>query len=427
MKIKTKGVKGWLTMPVTDCTGYRATELRLEHDDVVTLSRMDKDRLYATVSQLSGRVRSDHAFDLFPYQRAAINGLLPPRIDGSVVCFSGTLETMTRKEAKDEAEELGAKVSGSVSAKTDILVHGPGAGSKRSKAIQLGIRCMTEDEWNALVSKTIDATAAERQVKIRPLDLSTVLKHAFLSGFVAARQISPADTTDGNIHWTEYEPYEPGPYTRVKAVLDDALEFEKNQREKHKKAKLADGAEAGAIKFMEKIEGFHSGGPFKTPTERFFPNSVEVQYVGPTRTGRWSSKMPLRSQEPRGPVEGNPPAKDDPTTFIFMTPKRHGKTEAARKAMLSADLSDIEKRVMAHLNVSSAELARERLSRQAAVFEQRQKDFNRALNDMLGSVLRKVISKNITEYMDSLQTSSDEEGCGAAWAGMKYTNSAQKG
>ena len=70
---------------------------------------------------------------------------------GRTVVFTGTLETMTRSEAKARAESLGAKVSGSVSARTDYVVAGPGAGAKGKKALELGVTVLSETEWREMI------------------------------------------------------------------------------------------------------------------------------------------------------------------------------------------------------------------------------------------------------------------------------------
>jgi len=72
---------------------------------------------------------------------------------GKTIVFTGSLETMSRDEAKAQAERLGARAAGSVSARTDLVVAGPGAGSKLKKAEELGIRVIGEQDWAAIVSQ----------------------------------------------------------------------------------------------------------------------------------------------------------------------------------------------------------------------------------------------------------------------------------
>lgn len=85
--------------------------------------------------------------DILPAERPAQES----PVAGKTVVFTGALERMTRAEAKARAEALGAKVAGSVSARTDYLVAGPGAGSKATKAAELGVTVLDEGEWLALI------------------------------------------------------------------------------------------------------------------------------------------------------------------------------------------------------------------------------------------------------------------------------------
>lgn len=83
---------------------------------------------------------------------AYVSNVRASEVSGQTVVFTGTLETMSRDEAKAQAEALGAKVSGSVSARTDLVVAGTAAGSKLKKAAELGIRVVDEMGWQAIVN-----------------------------------------------------------------------------------------------------------------------------------------------------------------------------------------------------------------------------------------------------------------------------------
>jgi DNA ligase (NAD+) len=133
--------------------------LKLAKDDAETKEEMDAlDQIGDTV------IESLHDYFAEAHNRRRVERLADqvrihdaekPRADsavaGKTVVFTGTLEQMTRDEAKASAERLGAKVSGSVSKKTDYVVAGPGAGSKLTDAKKLGVKVLTEDEWAKLI------------------------------------------------------------------------------------------------------------------------------------------------------------------------------------------------------------------------------------------------------------------------------------
>jgi DNA ligase (NAD+) len=114
-----------------------------------------------------GPVVAEALVDFFhePHNREALDDLLlevrpKPFVSdarqtewsGKTIVFTGSLETMSRDEAKAQAERLGARAAGSVSAKTDLVVAGPGAGSKLKKAEELGIRVIGEEDWARIVA-----------------------------------------------------------------------------------------------------------------------------------------------------------------------------------------------------------------------------------------------------------------------------------
>lgn len=107
--------------------------------------------LVTTFAQEAERASIDRLAAHLQIEAVAAPASADSPVAGKTVVFTGTLEKMTRAEAKARAEALGAKVAGSVSKKTDLLVAGPGAGSKAKKAADLGIETIDEDGWLALI------------------------------------------------------------------------------------------------------------------------------------------------------------------------------------------------------------------------------------------------------------------------------------
>jgi DNA ligase (NAD+) len=133
--------------------------LKLAKDDAEAKEEMDAlDQIGDTVIESLGEYFAE-AHNRRRVERLAaqveIREAEKPRTDsvvaGKTVVFTGSLEKMTRDEAKASAERLGAKVSGSVSKKTDYVVAGSGAGSKLTEAQKLGVAVLTEDEWVNLI------------------------------------------------------------------------------------------------------------------------------------------------------------------------------------------------------------------------------------------------------------------------------------
>ncbi|WP_378948272.1 NAD-dependent DNA ligase LigA [Paracoccus sp. R86501] len=103
--------------------------------------------LVTTFSQPAERDGIDRLLSQLTVQPVAATASAQTEVSGKTLVFTGTLERMSRAEAKAKAEAMGAKVAGSVSAKTDLLIAGPGAGSKATKAADLGVKVIDEDEW----------------------------------------------------------------------------------------------------------------------------------------------------------------------------------------------------------------------------------------------------------------------------------------
>jgi DNA ligase (NAD+) len=133
--------------------------LRLAKDDEETKDEMDAldqigDTVIESLHDYFGEAHNRKRIEKLAQQVEILEAEKPrsdSKIAGKTVVFTGTLEKMTRDEAKASAERLGAKVSGSVSKKTDYVVAGPGAGSKLTEAKKLGVAVLTEDEWAKLI------------------------------------------------------------------------------------------------------------------------------------------------------------------------------------------------------------------------------------------------------------------------------------
>ena len=133
----------------------RAVEGTSEWDELLDIDGVGEVMAKALVTAFQNDDESasiDRLVDQLDVQDAEIANTDSP-VAGKTVVFTGTLEKMTRAEAKATAEALGAKVSGSVSKKTDILIAGPGAGSKATKAAALGVETIDEDSWLELIGK----------------------------------------------------------------------------------------------------------------------------------------------------------------------------------------------------------------------------------------------------------------------------------
>jgi DNA ligase (NAD+) len=134
--------------------------LKVAHGDEETRIEMDAlDQIGGTVidsiAKYFGEKHNRDIVERLTRQVKILDAEKPKEsaVAGKTVVFTGSLEKMTRDEAKATAERLGAKVAGSVSKKTDYVVAGPGAGSKLEKAREAGVTVLTEDEWVELVGR----------------------------------------------------------------------------------------------------------------------------------------------------------------------------------------------------------------------------------------------------------------------------------
>src|SRR6476659_5326567 len=139
---------------------FHDASLKIAKGDAETAAEMDTldqigDTVIEAVKAYFGESHNRGIVERLKKQVEAVDAEKPKTdsaIAGKTVVFTGSLEKMTREEAKAQAERLGAKAAGSVSKKTDYVVAGPGAGSKLAEAKKHGVKVLTEDEWLKLIS-----------------------------------------------------------------------------------------------------------------------------------------------------------------------------------------------------------------------------------------------------------------------------------
>jgi len=135
--------------------------LKLVRDDEEAITEMDAldqigDTVIASIKAYFGESHNRGIVERLTKEVVILDAERPKSnsaVAGKTVVFTGSLEKMTRDEAKATAERLGAKAAGSVSKKTDYVVAGPGAGSKLAEARKHGVAVLTEDEWLKLIGE----------------------------------------------------------------------------------------------------------------------------------------------------------------------------------------------------------------------------------------------------------------------------------
>jgi DNA ligase (NAD+) len=139
---------------------FHEAALKVAKGDEEAIAEMDAldqigDTVIAAVAAYFGEKHNRDIVERLTKQVKILDAEKPKKdsaVAGKTVVFTGSLEKMTRDEAKATAERLGAKAAGSVSKKTDYVVAGPGAGSKLAEAKKHGVTVLTEDEWLKLIS-----------------------------------------------------------------------------------------------------------------------------------------------------------------------------------------------------------------------------------------------------------------------------------